>query len=124
MKIERFEDIEAWQLPRDLANAIYDATEQGAFRYDFKLSGQIRDAAGSAMHNTAEGFDAGRNAEFLRFLRYSYRSCSEIRSELYPALDRKYITPEQFTHLYDLAGRTKDKIGGFIKYLRNQGPKK
>ena len=44
------------------------------------------------MHNIAEGFDAETNAEFIRFLRYSKRSCTEVQSELYVALDENYIS--------------------------------
>jgi four helix bundle protein len=53
MKIERFEDIHAWQEARILANLVYDATEQGGFAKDFGLRDQIREAAGSVMHNIA-----------------------------------------------------------------------
>ena len=38
------------------------------------------------MHNIAEGFDGGSNAEFIKYLRYSQRSSSEVQSELYVAL--------------------------------------
>jgi four helix bundle protein len=70
-KIERFEDLQSWQKARQLTNAIYDLTEQPKFAKDFRLSGQIRGAAGSIMHNISEGFDAGSNPEFIRFLRKS-----------------------------------------------------
>jgi len=91
-KIERFEDLQSWQKARQLTNFIYDLTEHPKFCKDFHLSGQIQDAAGSAMHNIPEGFDAGTNPEFIRFLKMSRRSASEVQSELYLALDRKYIS--------------------------------
>ena len=69
------------------------------------------------MHNIAEGFDAGSNAEFIRFLRYAKRSCTEVQSQLYVALDERYISQEDFNNTYELAGRTRAKIKGFIKYL-------
>jgi four helix bundle protein len=37
---------------------MYDLTVHGAFARDFNLRGQIQAAAGSVMHNIAEGFDA------------------------------------------------------------------
>jgi four helix bundle protein len=43
------------------------------------------------MHNIAEGFDSETNAEFIRFLRYAKRSCTEVQSELYVALDDECI---------------------------------
>ncbi len=117
MKIDRFEDVQAWQEARVLANLVYDATEVGAFARDFALRNQIRDAAGSVMHNIAEGFEAGSDAEFVRFLKIARRSASEVQSELYLALDRKYLTAETFQPIYDQATRVKKLINAFIGYL-------
>ncbi len=71
------------------------------------------------MHNIAEGFDAETNAEFTRFLRYAKRSCTEVQSELYVALDQTYISQEDFNNVYEHARRTRAAIRGFINYLRN-----
>lgn len=118
MKIERFEDIEAWKLARKLTRKVYALNRKEEFSRDFELRNQIRAAAGSSMHNIAEGFDADSTAEFIRFLRYKKRSCSEVQSELYVALDEKYITPEEFREVYDLAGEARACTKGFIKYLQ------
>jgi four helix bundle protein len=117
MKIDRFEQIEAWQLARELTKRVYRLTYKDKFAGDFGLKRQIQTAAGSSMNNIAEGFDSDTNAEFLRFLRYAKRSCSEIQSELYIALDQKYISESEFKDVYDYAGRTRATIRGFIKYL-------
>ena len=117
MKIERFEDIEAWQLARELTRQVYELTKKPRFARDFGLKGQIQDAAGSSMHNIAEGFDSETNLKFIRFLRYAKRSCTEVQSELYVALDQQYITSQEFQDVYDHAGRTRAAIRGFIKYL-------
>jgi len=74
------------------------------------------------MHNIAEGFDGGSNAEFVKFLRYAQRSCSEVQSQLYVALDQDYLPKDKFQALYDLADLTKHKIGGFIRYLLTAPP--
>ncbi len=58
MKIERFEDIEAWQSARQLTRNVYCLTKNAEFAKDFGLKRQIQDAAGSSMHNIAEGFDS------------------------------------------------------------------
>ena len=80
-------------------------------------SARARRASGSIMHNIAEGFDGGSNAEFIKFLRYAQRSASEVQSELYVALDQNYVSEGKFLELYDLADHAKAKIGGFIAYL-------
>ena len=93
-------------------------TRKEEFSKDFGLKNQMRDASGSSMHNIAEGFDAESNAEFIRFLRYAKRSCSEVQSELYVALDEKYISSGEFDETYELARRTRAAIRGFINYLK------
>jgi four helix bundle protein len=117
MRIDRFEDIEAWQLARELTQMIYNLTKKPGFKKDYGLVRQIQAAAGSSMHNIAEGFDSETNAEFTRFLRYAKRSCTEVQSELYVALDEGYISLEEFREVYDQAARTRATIRGFINYL-------
>ncbi|MDH5507215.1 MAG: four helix bundle protein [Anaerolineae bacterium] len=115
--INRFEDINAWQAARLLVNLVYKFTKSGMFAEDQGLRDQIRRAAGSSMHNIAEGFDAGSNAEFIRFLRYALRSTSEVQSQLYTALDQQYVSEVEFQTIYDQAKNTKQLIHGFISYL-------
>jgi four helix bundle protein len=69
------------------------------------------------MLNIAEGFDGGSNSEFVKFLRYAQRSCTEVQSALYVALDQEYVSEAEFTALYKQAQATHAVIGGFIKYL-------
>ena len=76
------------------------------------------------MHNIAEGFDSETNAEFIRFLRYAKRSCTEVRSELYVALDEEYISPNEFNDVYEQARQTRAAIRGFINYLKKYEERK
>jgi four helix bundle protein len=123
MKIERFEDIEGWQEARVLARLVYEVTSKGQFARDFRLRRQIEDAAASVMANIAEGFDAGSDAEFIRFLGYARRSASEVQSHLYIALDRGYVTEKEFEAIYQKAVQVKKLINGFIRYLRKSQAK-
>lgn len=118
MKIERFEVIEAWQLARELTRKVYGLTKKAGFAKDYGLKKQIQSAAGSSMHNIAEGFDSETNPEFIRFLRYAKRSCTEVQSELYLALDEKYISSDEFQETFELARRTRAAVRGFINFLK------
>ena len=118
MKIICFEDIEAWQLARELARKVYSLTKKPKFTKDYGLKRQIQNAAGSSMHNIAEGFDSETNAEFIRFLRYAKRSCTEVQSELYLAVDEEYISQNEFKDVYEQARRTRAAVRGFINYLK------
>ncbi len=124
MRIDRFEDIKAWQLARVLTQKVYGLTTKTDFAKDYGLKKQIQDAAGSSMHNIAEGFDSGTTPEFIRFLRYAKRSCTEVQSELYVALDQQYIAKADFQDAYDHAGRTRAAIRGFIRYLSSYDKKR
>ena len=60
MKIERFEDIEAWQLARELAGKVYRLTKKPRFAKDYGLKRQIQDAAGSSMRNIAGNYSGSK----------------------------------------------------------------
>jgi four helix bundle protein len=117
-KIERFEDIVAWQKARVLTREIYSATKLGEFRKDFGLRDQIQRAAVSTMSNIAEGFERGGVNEFIQFLSHSKGSCGEVRSQLYVALDQAYITEKNFADLNNKSQEVSRLIAGFMGYLQ------
>ena len=94
--ITRFEEIEAWKTARQLTTLIYKLSEQGVFVKDFGLKDQIRRASVSIMSNIAEGFESRTDTQFINFLGHAKGSAGEVRSQLYVALDLKYISQEQF----------------------------
>jgi four helix bundle protein len=111
-KIERFEDLIAWQKARALAKAIYIETQQGRFSRDFGLSSQIQRAAVSVMSNIAEGFERSRLGEFHQFLSTTKSSCAEVRSHLYLALEIGYLQQDQFDDMLSRAEEVARIIGG------------
>ena len=120
MKIQRFEDLKCWQKARGLNRTIYSYVNREAFSKDFRLSGQITGASISIMNNISEGFDAGSNKEFARFLSYSRRSCSEVQNCLYIALDQEYVSEDEFQKTYSDCEETRKTIYGMIRYLREK----
>ena len=98
-RVERFEDLIAWQKARVLTKMIYAMTKRGEFARDFGLSNQIQRAAVSVMSNIAEGFERSGRAEFNQFLAVAKASCAEVRSQLYVALDIGYLTESEFQAL-------------------------
>jgi len=115
--ITRFENIEAWKAARELTRMIYALTEQGQFTKDFGLKNQIQRASVSVMSNIAEGFESRTQAKFVDFLGYAKASAGEVRSQLYIALDLKYVTQEQFDQAFDLADKSSRQIARFMDYL-------
>jgi four helix bundle protein len=118
MKISSFEDLDCWQEARILVRKIYDATKEGNFRKDLRLTGQIQGAATSSMANIAEGFERRSDKEFVQFLYIAMASAAEVKSHLYVALDQGYIDQKHFDGIYEQAQKTAQLISAFIKYLR------
>jgi four helix bundle protein len=111
-RIEKFEDLIAWQKATELTKNIYRVTKIGEFLKDFGLRDQIRRASVSIMSNIAEGFERGGRSEFHQFLVIAKGSCAELRSQLYVALDAEYIDIGTFQSLDSLAKETSRLIGG------------
>lgn len=96
MKIEQFEEIEAWKEARKLVNRVYSVCSVNEFKKDYSLVDQIRRAAISVMANISE---------------------AELQSHLYVALDQGYIKKLQFDELYQAADKIQRQLSNFIKYL-------
>jgi four helix bundle protein len=69
--IKKFEDVEAWKVSRELCNNIGSLIDNGSFKSNYRLIGQIEGSSGSIMDNIAGGFERGTRAEFIQFLGYS-----------------------------------------------------
>ncbi len=115
--VKHFEDLHVWQSARELVKCIYEVSGQNEFGRDFGLKDQIRRAAVSVMSNIAEGFNAGSDAEFVRFLGFARRSNSEVQSQCYIAQDLTYISKERFQSLYDKANLIERQLNSLISYL-------
>lgn len=112
-----FTEMEVWQRSRTLSNDVFKYTVRGAFLRDFSLRDQINRACGSIMDNIAEGFERSSKNEFVNALSYSKGSCGEVISQLYRALDREYISIDEFNRLKDEAESIGRMLNGFIAYL-------
>lgn len=119
MKVDRFEDLECWQEAREIVNRVYRVCCVEAFNRDYSLIDQIRKTSVSAMANIAEGFSRRGNKEFIQFLFIAKSSAAELQSHLYVALDREYITRQQFEELYSEIDKNQRQLSNFIRYLKS-----
>jgi four helix bundle protein len=121
--IKRFEDLEIWKMAREQANGIFTLNKEGDFSKDYSLKNQINAAAGSVMDNIAEGFERFSNKEFAQFLVISKGSNGEVRSQLYRAFDRKYISEEILNSRLESSIHLGNKIKSFLDYLQSSNYK-
>ena len=114
MKIEKFEDIVAWQKGKELTLLIYRLLKDSR---DFDFRSQIYRATVSIMNNIAEGFERRSNKELKHFLFIAKGSSAEVRSMSYVALELKYISKEEFDTIYKLTTDVSKILSGFIKSI-------
>lgn len=114
MKIERFEDIIAWQKAKQLSVIVYRALGNNK---DFGFRDQMQRAAVSVMNNIAEGFERKGDKELKYFLYISKGSCGEVRSLSYLAKELNYIDQTKFKEIYELSIEISRMLSGFIKTL-------
>lgn len=117
--VKRFEDLEIWQLSRQLSKEIYQIIEETNLKNNYRLCNQIDGSSGSIMDNIAEGFERNGNKEFIQFLSISKASCGETRSQLYRVFDRNFISKDKFEILIEQTEILSKRIGAFINYLSN-----
>lgn len=117
-KIERFEDIGAWQKARVLSKIVFRLTRKPSFNQDWDFRNQMRRAANSVMWNIAEGFerDSG-DKDFRHFLSIAKGSAGEVRSQLYSAIDNEFITQAEFDEGTRLAEEVCRMLRSFMDYL-------
>jgi len=117
MSWKSFEELKSWQLSRSFTLKIYELTNQIFFK-DIDLQRQLRRATISISSNIAEGFERNTDKEFIHFLFIAKGSAGEVRSQLYIALDLKFISVAQFKEMIEEITEISKLISGLIKYLQ------
>lgn len=116
--IKKFEDLECWQVARQLVYQLYRAKPH--YKHDFIFNDQIIRAAYSVMNNIAEGFGRHSNKEFARFLEIACGSCFEIKSMIYMGQDLEYFKQPIAEELFTTIDIVERKLKSLLKYLRSK----
>lgn len=119
-EIKDFEDLEIFKLAKDLANYIYDLTDQFPGEEKFGLTSQIRRAAISIFANIAEGHGRFHYKENIQFARQSRGSMSEVKSFIIFAMSRSYISEEEYNKFMDQYIKLQIKLNNYINSLRRR----
>lgn len=124
--VNKFTELEVWQLANELEKSIFEQLSSGTLAKDYALKDQMNKSVGSIPDNIAEGFGRGGRLEFIQFLSIARASASELQSQIIRCSNRNHISKEIFEELNELADKTGNKIGAFIRYLSESektGPK-
>lgn len=114
---KKLENLRVWNDARTFVLGIYE-TMRNCHDYGFK--DQIQRAAVSVMNNIAEGFDAGSDEQFIRYLNIAKGSSSEVKSMLYLCEDLGYCTTEKKELLLTQQASIASQLSSFIKFLKNK----
>ncbi|WP_316806331.1 four helix bundle protein [Pedobacter agri] len=116
-KIEKFEDLEIWQLAKQVGVEAYRISDSEPMKSDFGLKDQFRRAAMSMSDNVAEGFEYNNNPDFVRFLTYAKGSSGEFRNKIIILQAANKLSQNDFNFLYDKCVEFSAKTKRFIDYL-------
>ena len=119
--VKQLDSLEAWKCSKELARSAYRLTLQAPLSHHFRLSDQIRRAAISIPANIAEGYALGSTAQFLRCLKISLGSATELFTHL-SLLHALSILPDpEVAQCLELCDRVVSMIIGLIRKLMGRG---
>ena len=118
--IRKFEDLEIWQLARQLSQQVLFISKNTELKNDYRFKDQIKASSGSVMDNIAEGFERDGNVEFRQYLSIAKGSFGEVRSQCYRLFDSEYIAEEKMVELVTECEQISKRIANFISYLNKK----
>jgi len=113
----RFEDLEIWQLAKELAIFFHEVGENLESRKLYRYAEQIRAAGLSLPNNIAEGAGSIHDKEFNQFLNIARRSLFEDASMLFVFEAMHLINHEDVTMLLWKCDNLSRKITNFMRSL-------
>ena len=122
MGASRYEELEAWQLCRQLADEIAALLATRKPFDDFDLFNQLKSASRASCRNIAEGFGRYYPKEFAPFLRIAKGSLLETGEHLRDARGAGWITIEREAELIRLRDRAVAATVRLLKYLESDPP--
>jgi four helix bundle protein len=116
---QKFEELEAYQLSKELRDTIFKLTEAGPMLTNLKFRDQIRRSSSSAPANVSEGFGRFKPREFAHFARIARASLLETRNHIEDGRTKNYFSEEEATRLFDLQVRATKATTGLLRYLES-----
>ena len=118
-----FRDLRVWQRSKDLAVAIYKATEKGSLARDFGLRDQMRRASVSVCSNVAEGDERNTDKDSVRFFYMAKGSLAELITQIEVAGEVGYMESDTMTRFEEECRDIGKMLGALIKARKNADEK-
>jgi four helix bundle protein len=115
-KISSFRDLIAWQKSMDLADMVYDLTENFPPRERFGLAYQLRKSAVSIPSNIAEG-SRRKTPGYVHHLVIALGSHAELDTQCELASRRRFISSEERGQLESLIAEVGRLTHGLVRSL-------
>ena len=113
-----FRELNVWEKSHRLTLEIYKMTTGFPKEEQYGLTSQIRRASSSIGLNIAEGCGRGSDADFKRFLYFSFGSACEVEYCLILVLDLNYIVSDKHAELQSLIEEIKKMLSALIEKLK------
>ena len=117
-KVQKLEDLKAWQEGKLLAVAVYKITLTEIWLKDYSLRDQIRRSSVSVPSNIAEGYGRSGNKEFIRYLYIAKGSLYELKTQLLIANEIGYLSELDLKNTGEQIDKVAKIISGLLHYLK------
>jgi four helix bundle protein len=114
----RYEELTVWRQARSFCGDLAPVVAMARSRSDHALCNQLNAASVSIVANIAEGFVRRNDKEFANFLRIAAASNGEVRTLLYLAKDRGYLSDAKLSGLLDANRAIEGMTKSLIRYLK------
>ncbi len=118
MKIEKLEDLEAWQEARKLCDMVYKLTLNFPKSEEYNIKKHTRESARGIAANIAEGFGRHFLKENLRFYGIAQGCLNEVKSDFYLSFDAGYINDDELNAVIKQTEITRAKLNGLVNNVR------
>jgi len=115
----KYNDLDVWKKTISLAILTYKITNNFPKEEAYGLTNQIRRCAVSIPSNIAEGCGRHHLNDTLQFFYVSRGSLFELETQLYIALELKYLSENEFNEANEKIIDCKKLIHGFINYYKS-----
>ncbi len=115
----RFENLDIWKKSIDIAEELFDISDDIEDKKLYRFAEQLRGAALSISNNIAEGSGSNSRKDFIKFLNIAKRSCFENANMMIIFEKRKYIQNNVKEKVLLELEELCRMISGFIKKLQD-----